>query len=123
LPGQDRSLDAPARSQRDGDRLAGRPIGELTPADDDARPDLLCEEREYQERIRRTVAAFRPTLDRRQREILDLRLLREKPARLEDVGKRFAVSGERVRQLEAGVRRNLRDFMAAAMGEPARAVA
>ena len=55
--------------------------------------------------------------------LLDLRLLREKPARLEEVGKRFAVSGERVRQLEAGVRRNLRNFIAAAIGEPERAVA
>ena len=103
--------------------MAAQPIGELMSADDGLRPDVICEEREYRARVRRAVAAFRPTLDERQRGILDLRLLREKPARLEDVGKRFSVSGERVRQLEAGVRRNLRDFMAATMGEPERAVA
>ena len=123
LPGQDRSLQAPARCEGDGDRSAGGAIGELMPADEDHRPDVICEGREYRAQVRRALAAFRPTLDERQRSVLDLRLLREKPARLEDVGKRFAVSGERVRQLEAGVRRDLRTFMAAAMGEPERAVA
>ena len=118
LPGQDGSLDAPARRERDGDRIAGRPIGELMSADDGLRPDIVCEEHEYLAQVRRAVAAFRPTLDERQRGILEMRLLREKPARLVDVGKRFAVSGERVRQLEAGVRRNLRNYMAAAMGSP-----
>jgi DNA-directed RNA polymerase sigma subunit (sigma70/sigma32) len=52
-----------------------------------------------------------------------MRFLRDTPARLADVGKRFGVSGERVRQLEARVRRELRSFMAAALGEPARAAA
>jgi RNA polymerase sigma-32 factor len=123
LPAQDCSLDAPARRDRDGDRVAGRPFGELIADDDSVRPDVRCEEREVQTRIRRTVAAFRPTLDERRRAILDMRFLRDEPARLEDVGKRFAVSGERVRQLEARVRRELSRFMAAALGEPARAVA
>jgi RNA polymerase sigma-32 factor len=123
LPGEDRSLDAPARRGRDGNWTTGKPIGEFVPADDSVRPDVLCEEGEYRARVGRTVAAFRPTLDARQRGILDMRLLSEEPARLADVGKRFAVSGERVRQLEAGVRHNLRNFMAAAMGEPERAVA
>ena len=126
LPGQDRSLDAPVRGERDGDWAGGRSgatIGDLIPDDDAGRPDVLCEEREYRARVRGTVAAFGPTLDRRQRGILEMRLLRAKPARLADVGKRFSVSGERVRQLEAGVRRELRNLMAAAIGEPERAVA
>jgi len=123
LPGEDRSLDAPARSERDGDWTAGRAVVDLMPDDDGHRPDVLCEEREYNDRVRRVVAAFRPTLDERRRGILDMRLLREKPARLADVGKRFAVSGERVRQLEAGVRRDLRSLMAAAVGDRARAAA
>lgn len=123
LPGQDCSLDAPARSERDGDRIARRALRDLMPDDEGSRPDVLCEERDYREQVRRTVDAFRPTLDERRRGILEMRLLREKPARLEDVGKRFAVSGERVRQLEAGVRRDLRTLMTAAVGETARAAA
>jgi RNA polymerase sigma-32 factor len=98
LPGQDCSLDTPA----------------LMPGDDSSRPDVLCEERDYREQVRRAIDAFRPTLDERRRGILDMRLLREKPARLEDVGRRFAVSGERIRQLEADVRRDLLNVLAAA---------
>ena len=123
LPDQDCSLDAPARRDRDGDRIAGRALGDLIADDDARRPDVLCEAREVRDQVRRTVAAFRPALDERRRGILDMRLLREKPARLEDVGRRFAVSGERVRQLEARVRRDLRDLMAAAVGETACAAA
>ena len=69
------------------------------------------------------MADFRPTLDARGRAILDLRLCSDKPARLKTVGKRFAVSGERVRQLETRVRSNLRRHIAGALGEPERAAA
>jgi len=46
-----------------------------------------------------------------------MRLLRDKPARLSDVGKRFAVSGERIRQLEFRVRDDLRAFVTRSLGE------
>jgi len=39
------------------------------------------------------------------------------------VGRRFAVSGERARQLEERVRHSLRDFVADALGERARTAA
>jgi len=123
LPGPDRSLDAPARSQDGSDWTSGRARLDLLADDDDNRPDVRCEEHEYRARLNGAVTAFRPTLDARQRGILEMRLLRETPARLADVGKRFAVSGERVRQLEVRVRRDLRTFVAAAIGEVERAVA
>jgi RNA polymerase sigma-32 factor len=114
LPASERSLDTAASGRS---RLAFL-------ADDDAnRPDVRCEDIEHRVRVREAIDAFRPTLDERRRKIFETRLLCEKPARLEDVGKRFKVSGERVRQLEIGVRRDLRNFMAAALGEPERAVA
>ena len=40
-----------------------------------------------------------------------MRLLRDEPARLADVGKRFGISGERARQLETRVRDGLRSFV------------
>jgi RNA polymerase sigma-32 factor len=122
LPGPDQSLDERGRRQRDGGSLPGSLLDRL--ADDDAnRPDLRYEEREYDVRLQQALHAFRPTLDERGRGIFDLRLLRERPARLADVGKRFAVSGERIRQLEARVRGDLRSFVAGALGEPERAAA
>jgi RNA polymerase sigma-32 factor len=123
LPGPDRSLDTPARNARTGDRTAGRSHLDLLKDDDGNRPDVRCEEIEYRARLGEAIDAFRPTLDDRRRGVFETRLLCETPARLKDVGKRFGVSGERVRQLEGRVRRDLRNFMAAALGEPALAVA
>ena len=42
-----------------------------------------------------------------------MRALSEKPARLADVGRRLAISGERARQLEARVLTGLREFVEA----------
>ena len=120
LPAPDRSLEAPAHNHDSG---AGRSLAEVLADAEGDRPDVHCEQREYRARVRRAVQTFRPTLDERGRAILDLRLLREKPAHLAEVGKRFTVSGERVRQLEARVRGDLRRHVAGALGEPERAAA
>jgi len=122
LPGPDRSLDASA-SHDDGDAPSRSRLLDVMADDEGNRPDVLCEGREVQARLERAIDAFRPTLDRRAREICELRLLRDEPARLEDIGRRFAISGERVRQLEARVRFDLREHVARALGEPERAVA
>jgi RNA polymerase sigma-32 factor len=120
LPAPDRSLEAPAYYEDGG---TGRALADLLADDEGRRPDVCCEQREYRARVRRAVQDFRPKLDPRERAIFDLRLLREKPALLGEIGKRFAVSGERVRQLEARVRGDLRRHVAGALGEPERAAA
>ena len=119
LPGPDRPLDARATQWEDG----GHRLIDVLPDDDDRRPDVRCEEQEYRERLQDALEAFPPTLDARERGIFEMRLLREKPMRLADVGKRFAVSGERARQLERRVRHSLRDFVTDALGERERSAA
>jgi len=121
LPGPDRSLDAPVRRDDGDDSIRARV--DLLADDDARRPDVRCEEDEYRQRLRDAVGAFRPTLDARGRGIFDMRLLRETPARLSDVGKRFAVSGERIRQLEFRVRDDLRAFVARSLGDEETAAA
>lgn len=123
LPGPDRSLDARGTKDDEGGSVPGRTLLDVLADDEDNRPDVRCEESEYEARVQRAVAGFRPTLDRRGRGILEMRLLRDKPALLKDVGKRFAISGERVRQLETRVRHDLRRHVAGALGETDRAVA
>jgi RNA polymerase sigma-32 factor len=120
LPAPDRSLEAPAHGDDGG---TGRALAELLADEDGDRPDVRCEEHDYRACVRRAVRRFRPTLDERGRAILDMRLLRETPAHLTEVGKRFAVSGERVRQLETRVRGDLRRHVAGALGEPERVAA
>ena len=123
LPAPDRSLDARAGRDDDGDVPSGTRLLDLLPDDEGNRPDVRCEAHEVQARLQSAIDGFRPTLDRREREICELRVLRDEPARLEDLGRRFAISGERVRQLEARVRFGLRAHVARALGEPKQAVA
>jgi len=123
LPGPDRSLDARGSKDDEGGSAPGRALLDVLADDEDDRPDVRCEENEYRARLHRAVDGFRPTLDKRGRGILEMRLLRDEPALLKDVGKRFAISGERVRQLETRVRNDLRRHVAGALGEPERAVA
>ena len=51
-------------------------------------------------------------LDEREREIVTARWLTEKPATLEDLGKRLSLSRERVRQLEHRAVQKLRTWAA-----------
>ena len=69
------------------------------------------ETREYLARVHEAVVAFPKTIDKRGGTILKMRTLSEKPARLADVGRRLAISGERARQLEARVLTGLRAFL------------
>jgi RNA polymerase sigma-32 factor len=117
----DVSLDAPAHRDDGGARRAS--VLDTLLAGDDSRPDVLVERREYLARVREATAAFPSTLDERGRTILKMRTLSEKPARLADVGRRLAISGERARQLEARVLGGLRDFVGTSLGEPGRAAA
>jgi RNA polymerase sigma-32 factor len=107
LPAPDRSLEMPAFND---DGRAGRALVDVLADDDGQRPDVRCEEREYRACVKRAVDGFRPTLDERARAIFDMRLLREKPVHLSEVGKRFAVSGERVRQVERHLFDDLRSL-------------
>jgi RNA polymerase sigma-32 factor len=123
LPGHDISLDAPVRRHGDHGSVP-TPLLDIFVADDQDRPDVRVEEQEYRSTLQRAVAAFRPHLDERGRCVLDMRLLRDEPARLADVGKRFGISGERARQLETRVRDGLRTFVAERLSpSPGRAAA
>jgi RNA polymerase sigma-32 factor len=111
LPGADVSLDAPVRHEHDGAWDQAGSMLDSLPDDDESRPDVLFEKREYIARVRAAVDAFPETIDKRGNTILKMRTLSEKPARLADVGRRLAISGERARQLEARVLTGLRAFI------------
>jgi RNA polymerase sigma-32 factor len=103
----DLQLDAPARP--DGEAPSS-PIPEL-PSGAPAADELLAE-RELKERLKSELAGFTQQLkDPRGRFILEQRLLSETPLSLEDIGQRFGVSRERVRQVEAKLLQRLRDFL------------
>ena len=57
------------------------------------------------------VRRFAESLDERDRQIVDERILAEDPKTLQELGKEFGVSRERVRQLEARLVDRLREYL------------
>jgi RNA polymerase sigma-32 factor len=61
--------------------------------------------------FRKKLAQFAETLNEREEDILRNRLLSETPITLEDLGKKYSITKERARQLEAKIIKRLREFM------------
>ncbi len=63
--------------------------------------------------FRKKLGEFSKTLDERDEEILRNRLLSETPLTLEEIGRKYSITKERSRQLEARIIKRLRQFMKA----------
>jgi RNA polymerase sigma-32 factor len=106
LSKSDLSVNAPARRDEGdgaefGDFLTGsEPNAEQTVADAELR-------RVFMDRVR----DFAETLDERDQKLLDERVLADEPKTLAELGKELGVSRERIRQLEARIVKQLREYM------------
>lgn len=108
VTGSDLSLDMPL-----GDDEGGS-LYDILPSDEISAEDRLIEA-EDEELMRQALTDVLDSLDERDREILRLRLLAVEPATLQELADRFAISRERVRQLESGLRRRLEGAVSKAM--------
>ncbi len=106
LAESDLSLNAPARRHED----STAEYGDFIPAGGASAEDTVASEQ-----IRRVflenVQEFSKDCDERERRILDERLLAEEPVTLQELGKEFGVSRERVRQLEARLMKRLSEYL------------
>jgi RNA polymerase sigma-32 factor len=66
---------------------------------------------ELKELFRQKLREFRQELNEKELDILDLRLLAEKPLTLQEIGARHHISRERVRQIEDRLIKRLRHFL------------
>ncbi len=98
------SLDAPVRDDSEEAHQSFLP-DDKPGADDTLASDQL--RRLFHEQL----MAVRETLDDKERDILDRRLLAEKPMTLSDLGKEHGVSRERVRQIQVRLMNKIRDFL------------
>jgi RNA polymerase sigma-32 factor len=106
------SLDAPV-----GD-TEGRPVSrlEMMPTSMTG-PDTAVAEGEIQQMVKAKLADFRTTLKGKDIQIFDDRLVAEDPLTLQELGDRFGISRERVRQLEARLTGRLREFLKSELGD------
>jgi RNA polymerase sigma-32 factor len=75
--------------------------------------DEIVGEKAMNETFHQHIETFRPTLDERERMILDQRILADEPLTLQDVGDHFGLTRERVRQIEKKMVDRLREHLKA----------
>ena len=74
---------------------------------------------ELQSLLKDKLAEFRKTLAGKEKDvaIFDMRLVADDPLTLQDLGDKFGISRERVRQLEQRLLGRLRDYLKREMGD------
>ncbi len=112
LARSDASLDTPV-NEADGRQMARV---ELLPTHTTG-PDVATEGAELSVLVREHLAEFRKTIKDKELIIFDERLAADEPQTLQQLGDRFGVSRERVRQLEVRLTNKLREFLRDRLGD------
>ncbi len=116
LASSEKSLDAPV-GDADGRSIAKV---DMMPSAGQG-PDSIVESEEINALLTDKLSTFRKTLLDKEKElaIFDQRLVADEPLTLQELGDKFHISRERVRQLEQRLTGRLREFLRAEMGDAA----
>ena len=107
------SLHAPA-----GDEADGRTLSEVVPEKFENNPENNTARNELGSIVHDKLAEFAENLkDERERSIWERRLVATDPDSLSTLGEEFGVSKERVRQLEARIKKRLKAFLESELGD------
>ena len=104
LGGWELSLDAPLKEGSDEYHKNFLPTTE-------PQVEEILAQAELKNLFRQKLSEFRRELNGKELDILDLRLLAEKPLTLQEIGARHHISRERVRQIEDRLIKRLRQFL------------
>ena len=104
LGGWELSLDAPLKEG--SDEYHKNFLPSLEP-----QVEEILARAELKDMFRQKLNEFRQDLNDKEMDILDLRLLAEKPLTLQEIGARHSISRERVRQIEDRLIKKLRQFL------------
>jgi len=103
LDGWDVSLDAPMRADSDTQR------GEFLSSKDESIENQVAK-KEIESLLHEKVAEFRIQLTERELEIFDKRIFTDTPLTLQDIGDKYSISRERVRQLEKNIIKKMKAY-------------
>jgi RNA polymerase sigma-32 factor len=114
LQSSEKSLDAP---MGDGEGRATAKVDTMPSLVEG--PEALMADSELQGLLKEKLTAFRKTLAGKDKDlaIFDERLVADEPLTLQELGDRFGISRERVRQLEQRLTGHLRDYLRHEMGD------
>ena len=103
LDGWDVSLDSPVKEGSDTGRIEFVSEGSASAEDHVAK-------KEIEVLLHNKVAEFRKQMTDRELEIFDQRIFSDTPVTLQEIGDRYGISRERVRQIEKNVIKKMRDY-------------
>jgi len=103
LDGWDVSLDAPLKDDSDTERI------DFINTDAESTEDQVAK-KEIEALLHNKIEEFKKTMTTRELEIFERRIFADSPATLQEIGDRYSISRERVRQVEKNIIKKLRDF-------------
>jgi RNA polymerase sigma-32 factor len=108
----DASLDSPVGEgdNKSVSRIELLPSGALE-------PEQMTTQAELSQLVKDEMSRFRETLGGKDLIIFDERMVADEPLTLQELGDRFGISRERVRQLEVRIAGKLREFLKASLGD------
>ncbi len=104
LDGWDLSLDAPLKDDSDTERI------EFLSTDSDSAEDRVAQ-KQMEGLLHEKIAEFRSQMSDRELDIFDNRIFSESPVTLQEIGDRYGISRERVRQVEKNVIKKMREYI------------
>lgn len=103
LDNWDLSLDAPLKEDSDTER-----IDFISPVVESAEDKVA--QKEMNALLHGKIEEFKKLLNSRELEIFEMRIFSDTPATLQEIGDRYKISRERVRQIEKNIVKKMRDF-------------
>lgn len=104
LDGWDVSLDAPLTDDSDSEKI------EFISYDTESAEEQVSK-KQMDNMIHGKIEEFRKLMTKRENEIFDLRIFSDSPATLQEIGDRYGISRERVRQVEKNIITKMREFI------------
>ena len=104
LSSWDLSLEAPVKADSDDQHKDFLPAGTIE-------VDEEIAELELKKRFHEQLMEFRKTLKDKELDIMDNRLLAEDPKTLQEIGEKYDISRERVRQIQARLLKKIREYL------------
>lgn len=103
LDGWDVSLDAPLKDDSDTERV------DLLSADMETAEDKVAK-KEMTNLLQEKIESFKKKMTPREVEIFESRIFSDNPMTLQEIGDRYGISRERVRQVEKNIIKKMRDY-------------
>jgi len=103
LDGWDVSLDAPLKDDSDTERIEFLSTEAVSAEEQVAK-------KEIEVLLHNKIDEFRKNMTDREKEIFDMRIFSDSPVTLQEIGDRYGISRERVRQVEKNIIKKMREF-------------